>query len=285
MSSASPNSCSGAMYGIEPTTVPDSVIRPVAFPPERSTARPKSRIFGCPSAVSMTLPGFRSRWRTPCRWAFSSASAIAAPSWSTASSGSGPAASRDSSVPPGTYSMTRKSSPSWASKSKTVATPGWESRDSARASRRKRSRVVAWSSAPRRSILMATTRSRLASCAFHTTPIPPSPMRSTSRYRPRRVPVPTAVLSLADPRPVTGACACGKGRERVSAPGKATARERDAATESPLRYQQQIPCAITGVRRPASTLTGDHRRPTKPFAESGRLILERGRARPRHNLT
>ena len=114
--------------------------------------------------------------------------------------------------------MTRKSSPSWASKSKMVATPGWERRESTSASRRNRSRVVASSSAPRRSILMATTRSRLASCAFHTSPIPPSPMRSTSRYRPRTVPGPTAVLSLADPRPVTGAGGNGNGRAACLGP-------------------------------------------------------------------
>ena len=47
-SSASPNNCSGAMYGSEPTMVPDWVMRPVALPPARSTARPKSRIFGLP---------------------------------------------------------------------------------------------------------------------------------------------------------------------------------------------------------------------------------------------
>ena len=48
---------------------------------------------------------------------------------------------RASSEPPGTYSMTRKSVPSWVSKSKMVATPGWERRESTCASRRKRSRV------------------------------------------------------------------------------------------------------------------------------------------------
>src|SRR4051812_15970511 len=35
---------------------------------------------------------------------------------------------------------------------------------------------------------MATSRSRLSSWAFQTSPMPPSPMRSSSRYRPRTVP-------------------------------------------------------------------------------------------------
>ena len=70
------------------------------------------------------------------------ASAMAAPIWATSSIGSGPAASRVSSEPPLTSSITRKAVPSCASKSKIVATPGCERRDSASASRRKRSVVV-----------------------------------------------------------------------------------------------------------------------------------------------
>ena len=41
-------------------------------------ARPKSRSF-TPDFVSITLPGFRSRWTIPCRCALSSASAISIP--------------------------------------------------------------------------------------------------------------------------------------------------------------------------------------------------------------
>ena len=43
-----------------------------------SFARPKSRSF-TPDFVSMTLPGFKSRWTIPCRCALSSASAISMP--------------------------------------------------------------------------------------------------------------------------------------------------------------------------------------------------------------
>jgi hypothetical protein len=43
---------------------------------------------------------------------------------------------------------------------------------------------------------MATSRSRLSSCAFHTSPMPPSPMRSRSRYLPRTVPAATVRASV-----------------------------------------------------------------------------------------
>ena len=85
----------------------------------------------------------------------------------------GPASRRDWSVPPPTYSMTRNSQPFLTSKSKMVATPGCERRDSTSASRRKRSRLVASRRVPCKSILMATSRSRLSSCAFHTSPSRP----------------------------------------------------------------------------------------------------------------
>ena len=71
-------------------TVPACVNRPVIASPATSSARPKSRIFGNPSFVTAMLPGFRSRWSTPCRWAASRASAIAAPNDRTSSSGRGP---------------------------------------------------------------------------------------------------------------------------------------------------------------------------------------------------
>ena len=74
---ARPSSCSGAMYWNVPRMAPCSVSgcacvgraeRPVsdgATGSSVSFARPKSRSFAL--SVSMTLPGFRSRWVTPCR--------------------------------------------------------------------------------------------------------------------------------------------------------------------------------------------------------------------------
>ena len=50
----------------------------------------RSRAASRPSFVSMTLPGFRSRWTIPCRCALSSASAISTPKRSVWSSGSAP---------------------------------------------------------------------------------------------------------------------------------------------------------------------------------------------------
>ena len=81
-----PSSCSGGMYWKVPRMVPFCV-RPRASvgmedrPPSgggsgiRNFANPKSSSFD-PDFVSMMLPGFRSRWKTPCRWASASPSAI-----------------------------------------------------------------------------------------------------------------------------------------------------------------------------------------------------------------
>jgi len=52
-------------------------------------AKPKSRSFA-PDLVSMTLPGFRSRWMIPLRWALSRASAISRPIFRTWSRGRWP---------------------------------------------------------------------------------------------------------------------------------------------------------------------------------------------------
>jgi hypothetical protein len=80
-----PSSCSGAMYWKVPTIVPcsvsglSSVRSDESASPVRGSspvrARPKSRSFA-PDCVSMTFPGFRSRWTMPCRWAASRAKAI-----------------------------------------------------------------------------------------------------------------------------------------------------------------------------------------------------------------
>ena len=59
----------------------------------------------------MILPGFRSRWTMPARWALSSADAISIGSRSACSSGSAPFARRSASVSPSRYSMTRNAVP------------------------------------------------------------------------------------------------------------------------------------------------------------------------------
>ena len=81
------------MYWNVPSTVPRSVRGRLACisvarreslevetpaAPAWNFARPKSSSF-TPDFVSITLPGFRSRWTIPCRCALSSASAISIP--------------------------------------------------------------------------------------------------------------------------------------------------------------------------------------------------------------
>ncbi len=101
-SAGCPSSCSGAMYWNVPTIVPCSVsglasvwsddcAGTTADPSPGRAARPKSRSL-TPPRVSITLPGFRSRWTIPARCAASSACAIWAPRRRTSGSGSGPLA-------------------------------------------------------------------------------------------------------------------------------------------------------------------------------------------------
>ena len=77
-----------------------SAARPVA------RARPKSISFA-PLRVSITLPGFRSRWTIPRRCAVSSASAIWIATRTCSAGGSGPFARRAVSVSPSINSITR----------------------------------------------------------------------------------------------------------------------------------------------------------------------------------
>src|ERR1700687_5841920 len=87
---SSPSSCSGAMYWNVPRMAPwavrfggvvGNIENPAAATAGVCLARPKSRSFA-PAFVSMILPGFRSRWTMPARWALSSASAIWIAYWS-----------------------------------------------------------------------------------------------------------------------------------------------------------------------------------------------------------
>ena len=72
----------------------------------RIFANPKSSTLA-PSLVSMTLPGFRSRWIIPVRCARSSASAISRAVRSVSFSGSAPRLRRSPSVSPSRYSITK----------------------------------------------------------------------------------------------------------------------------------------------------------------------------------
>ena len=92
-SASLPSICSGDMYWNVPRIVPSTVSGALAGVSVRRReksapltsasgvkclARPKSRSL-TPDAVSMMLPGLRSRWITPLLWALSRASAIWTP--------------------------------------------------------------------------------------------------------------------------------------------------------------------------------------------------------------
>ncbi len=108
-STASPDACSGDIYGAVPTIAPTLVsgvvvsdvdaAAPVAF------ARPKSTTFTRSAAGIMMFDGFRSRCTIDARCATISASATCAASRSARSAGRGPEAIRSASVPPSTNSM------------------------------------------------------------------------------------------------------------------------------------------------------------------------------------
>ena len=81
--------------------MPVSVSEPVAW------AIPKSRTFTAPSGVSITFPGFTSRWITPRSCAAARARATSTPIATASSAGSGPSRRiRSASVSPSTSSVT-----------------------------------------------------------------------------------------------------------------------------------------------------------------------------------
>src|SRR5262245_9997863 len=65
-------------------------------------------------------------------------------------------------------------------------TLGWLSRAHAWASRKKRARISSVTSMSLEMTFSATVRSSIGSWALYTVPMPPRPMRSTTRYLPRR---------------------------------------------------------------------------------------------------
>src|SRR5450759_5130509 len=149
-SASFPSSCSGAMYWNVPRMVPLSVrcwpgpasVGKVETPPGeglgvRALARPKSRSF-TPDFVNITLPGFKSRWTIPCRWALSSASAISMEKPRSCVRGTAPFERRSARVSPSRYSMTRYSTPSWQPTSWSAQMCRWLRLEIARASHSKR---------------------------------------------------------------------------------------------------------------------------------------------------
>jgi len=162
-----PSICSGAMYCNVPRIVPSAVAAlfivgscdsgmtgdTSCF----SFAKPKSNSF-VPDFVSMTLPGFRSRWVMPVRCALSRASEISIAYCNTCWIGSEPFCSRCASVSPSMYSITKKLTPSCVSKSCTVAMLGWFSLQRICASLRKSLMALESVSALDSSTFNATSR-------------------------------------------------------------------------------------------------------------------------------
>ena len=176
---------------MEPTSVSRSLlVASIGASSSRSfnLAKPKSSSLTL-SRVSMMLPGLRSACTTPCRCAWSSASAIWIATRNARSSGNGPSSSRAARVTPSTYSITRKIAGPSSPTSCSVQICGWVMRAMARASRRNRSilRPGAFKSSLGSS-LMATVRSSRVSRARYTSPIPPAPSGVRISNGPRRAP-------------------------------------------------------------------------------------------------
>ena len=105
----SPRACSGLIYAGVPVTTPSPVaggMRASRGSGASALARPKSSTFTVPAAVSLMLPGLRSRWTMPLSCAASSASAIWRANSSATSSGKGPPESQSANVGPAMSSIT-----------------------------------------------------------------------------------------------------------------------------------------------------------------------------------
>lgn len=179
----SPAMRSGAVYSGEPTKEPVSVsvVAPLtcAIPKSVSTTR------SLPASTS-TFAGFRSRCSTPAACATRSAPSSAIPIRAASRASTVPVReSRSASEPPSINSMTMYGRSPCSTTSWTTMTFGWLSWATARASRRVRS---FWRRASSAESVSSSTSSLTATCrpsswseARHTTPIPPRPIRASSR--------------------------------------------------------------------------------------------------------
>ncbi len=106
LSTASPVTCSGAMYRGVPITTPVRVspVAGLSAPSSSGRARPKSRSF-TPWAVRKTLDGFRSRWTMPRACSAESAASMPSPIGSASEVLSGPRCSRSASDSPSRSSI------------------------------------------------------------------------------------------------------------------------------------------------------------------------------------
>ncbi|KAF0647848.1 hypothetical protein K701_21710 [Streptomyces fradiae ATCC 10745 = DSM 40063] len=171
--------CSGAMNGGVPISRPVSVRTSLSLGREM----PKSMTFG-PSAARRTLLGFRSRWTTPARWMSRSASASPAPSLRSSAASRGPfRLTRSDSVGPSVNRVAIQGRAASGSASTTGAVNAPLTRRAASTSCRKRA-LNSGSAACSRWITFTARRSPESDLASRTTPMPPEPSQSSSRYLP-----------------------------------------------------------------------------------------------------
>ena len=156
-------------------TVGEVVASPAEPVPANAFASPKSRSFTCPSGVTATFDGLRSRWMIPFSCAPSSASATCRKIGSASATGRGPRDVRSASVPPGTSSRTRACCPADSSSPWIEAMFGWFKAARTRASRWRRETHSGSREKPSGSTLSATSRPSFRSFARYTSPIPPAP--------------------------------------------------------------------------------------------------------------
>jgi hypothetical protein len=147
---------------------------------------PKSVIFTEPLSPSRMLAGLMSRCTMPASWAAANAEAIWLPIRATSSGAIGPCSFMTAArLLDWRYSITSHGASSSSTTSNTVIAFGWCSFAAIRPSRMERALASSASSGDRpgcsSSCLTATVRFSRSSCASHTTPIAPVPMRLPNR--------------------------------------------------------------------------------------------------------
>ena len=147
-----------------------AVTWPIAF------AIPKSATFACPSAVSSTFSGLRSRWTIPCAAASASPPSTLSSTPATCASVNRPTSGR--SEPRSRYSMAMNGTPSCSKYSITETMLGWLSPPATRDSCRKRCASAASATWTECSSLSATSRPSAGCRARCTEAIPPAAQQS-----------------------------------------------------------------------------------------------------------
>ncbi len=209
-----------------------SVVEPDTWAMPKSVSSTRS----VPSSSS-TLAGLRSRCSTPEVWAARSAPSRSTPIRAASAASTGPcSAMRSAREGPSINSRTMYGRSSSSTTSWTTMMFGWLSWARARASRRVRSRrrraSAADSVSSKGSSFTATPRPSSWSVARQTTPMPPRPIRASSRYRPAMTRAPCRSVPFSGSPSVTMGPSCPTGCVRS---GTAI---RPSGARSPLPRRQ-----------------------------------------------